>query len=629
MLRSLVFVSLLVPTASISLRGVGINERGNAVYRGDGGIFRCVDGVGVVDIARFNDDYCDCADGSDEPGTSACADGIFHCVNWAHREQQLHSSFVEDGVCDCCDGSDEKPGECDNTCKEVGEKARAAQLHEAEMHAQGASKRKDYAAQAVVAKGERQKRTAELRVQLEKEEEWVATLARMKASPWKAEARDYTQQARDDTGGVEQDDEARPRGSEEQRATQDGNQIRVYCANLLETKLLVARVDDTGVAELIGEVEPTKTYIAQAREGETLRFTTLHEVEGPSSMDHKVNGEGELQHIKIDAAAMKAYAVQQAETSDLNANERHALPAANANERHALPAANANERHALPAANLDETSGEQGADDEQGDDDDGSEVAEDGDSGVGAGAKGSDGAETAQEKADQEEARRLPPANDMVPDEPGTHEEEPKEKLPLRGWSFAKTCFWHPRWCIESLSGMDPDDPDGVDLARTKQLDADHREAQQKASRIRKEVTDLEEEDVIDFGPDGALIVLKGQCFSHTQQEYTYEFCPFDKFKQGHTSLGQWSEWAPDSNHSTMQYTQGATCHAGPQRTALVHLRCGVAEALIHVHEPERCAYEATFETPAVCDEHHSKRLRQSVRDQIAQLKKSNPHDEM
>ena len=75
-------------------------------------------------------------------------------MNWAHREQQLHSSFVEDGVCgkhlslcvsslvlklcktDCCDGSDEKPGECDNTCKEVGEKARAAQLHEAEMHAQ-------------------------------------------------------------------------------------------------------------------------------------------------------------------------------------------------------------------------------------------------------------------------------------------------------------------------------------------------------------------------------------------------------------------------------------------------------------------------------------------------------------
>ena len=35
--------------------------------------FRCDDGATTLAIARVNDDYCDCADGSDEPGTSACA----------------------------------------------------------------------------------------------------------------------------------------------------------------------------------------------------------------------------------------------------------------------------------------------------------------------------------------------------------------------------------------------------------------------------------------------------------------------------------------------------------------------------------------------------------------------------
>jgi len=31
--------------------------------------FQCIDGLRTIPFAHVNDDYCDCLDGSDEPGT--------------------------------------------------------------------------------------------------------------------------------------------------------------------------------------------------------------------------------------------------------------------------------------------------------------------------------------------------------------------------------------------------------------------------------------------------------------------------------------------------------------------------------------------------------------------------------
>jgi len=71
--------------------------------------FRCLDRSSrtKVGLARVNDDFCDCPDGSDEPGTSACPNGRFYCRNIAFRGTFIPSSRVDDGLCDCCDGSDE------------------------------------------------------------------------------------------------------------------------------------------------------------------------------------------------------------------------------------------------------------------------------------------------------------------------------------------------------------------------------------------------------------------------------------------------------------------------------------------------------------------------------------------
>jgi protein kinase C substrate 80K-H len=89
------------------------------------GTFRCLDGSRVIPFAAVNDDYCDCEDGSDEPGasfslpplhrtqqvmtaddlapeltgTSACPRGTFYCANEGHVPGRVISSRVGDGIC--------------------------------------------------------------------------------------------------------------------------------------------------------------------------------------------------------------------------------------------------------------------------------------------------------------------------------------------------------------------------------------------------------------------------------------------------------------------------------------------------------------------------------------------------
>ncbi|KAI9300400.1 glucosidase II beta subunit-like-domain-containing protein [Cunninghamella echinulata] len=91
----------------------------------------CLDGSLTIPYNNINDDYCDCPDGSDEPGTSACPNSYFYCENKGHLPAYIKSWAVNDGVCDeaCCDGSDESNGltNCPNRCKEVSKEYQKVQ----------------------------------------------------------------------------------------------------------------------------------------------------------------------------------------------------------------------------------------------------------------------------------------------------------------------------------------------------------------------------------------------------------------------------------------------------------------------------------------------------------------------
>eukprot|EP00434_Breviolum_minutum_P001624 symbB.v1.2.001433.t1/scaffold58.1/size370606/2 len=127
-------------TGAVDVRGVAPSEQ--ARYRSDE--FRCFSAADALALPPdvVNDDFCDCADGSDEPGTNACAgqsETLFYCANVKSDAALIYTSRVNDGVCDCCDGSDEWGAEqrgqrsCANTCAQEGlalQRQRAAQISE-------------------------------------------------------------------------------------------------------------------------------------------------------------------------------------------------------------------------------------------------------------------------------------------------------------------------------------------------------------------------------------------------------------------------------------------------------------------------------------------------------------------
>lgn len=159
-------LSYVAGSGVLQLRGIPVSK--NPLYSPDRD-FECFDGSRLIPFTQVNDDYCDCWDGSDEPGTTACANGKFYCENAGHKPAYIPSSWVNDGVCDCCDTSDEyaSKADCVNNCSELGREARLEQQKAEQLVREGNKLRHELITKGKSIKAEHQSRLAKLRTDYE------------------------------------------------------------------------------------------------------------------------------------------------------------------------------------------------------------------------------------------------------------------------------------------------------------------------------------------------------------------------------------------------------------------------------------------------------------------------------
>ncbi|KAI3321387.1 glucosidase II beta subunit-like protein [Xylariaceae sp. AK1471] len=161
----------------------------------------------IIKASQVNDNTCDCPDGSDEPGTAACAllDRLspvqplpaslsgstnttnalpgFWCANEGHIGAYVPFMYVNDGVCDydlCCDGTEEygKVGgvKCENKCVEIGKEWRRIEKERKENLERANKKRRTMVKESKELRRQVEAKVSKLEVEIEGLEQKQAEL---------------------------------------------------------------------------------------------------------------------------------------------------------------------------------------------------------------------------------------------------------------------------------------------------------------------------------------------------------------------------------------------------------------------------------------------------------------------
>eukprot|EP00887_Chlorella_sp_A99_P006740 scaffold3.g6740.t1 len=624
------------------------------------GQFTCLDGKKRVPFAQVNDDYCDCFDGSDEPGTSACSNSKFYCPNRGAVPIKLNASMVDDGICgalvfemlcsfvlffgqfcsdqqatigssamdccgcvcavacdwrealaDCCDGSDERPGRCPNRCKEVGS-ALLDGLRALVAAAQaGMAKREKYFKDAAAAKKDWAKRKTKLEAQVTSQRPKVDALAaeKKKLEDQVSKLEEEKQRAEGAAKAAGAPPSAPPaeEGGEAAGAGGDAVGAGGEAAGAAEGGQAAGTAEGGQAAggavggEAGGTEEASGGEEAAAAQGEEEAAAE----EGDASSE--VEGETLTEEEMREAMAAAEEEERKAEAREKEEEERRAQEVMAQWVPGARKEGGGGEEE-RPAAEEAAPEGEdqlfRGPEEP---------VGGGGAAGAGGGADGGGGGE--------ESAAPEPGTGSPAAAVPGLLERLLGRVLPKL---FAKSGSAQAAR-VEELERKLAAVRKQLEGARSRHGDADSalRSAESEASSLG---TKLGRE----YGEGDVFAALADRCFTANVEKYVYEVCPFGSAAQkeggASTSLGNWEGFR--DSYSVMAFTSGAYCWQGPARTMTVTLKCGQSEQLRRVQEPSRCEYTAELVTPAACSEAQLAALRRDLSEKEALLEAA-LHDEL
>ncbi|KAH9788977.1 glucosidase 2 subunit beta [Citrus sinensis] len=587
----------------------GISPQDENYYKTSSNTIKCKDGSKKFAKTQLNDDYCDCPDGTDEPGTSACPNGKFYCQNAGHSPLMIFSSKVNDGICDCCDGSDEYDGKvkCPNTCWEAGKVARDKLKKKIATYQEGVLLRKKEIEQA---KQNLVKDEAELS-NLKNEEKilkgLVQQLKERKEQIEKAEEKERLQREKEEKERKEAEENERKEKSESgEKAMQEKNKAE-------ENAYSDDKPDDVRHDDKVGVLEEESFDQGKAENVDEEPATEAKQIGTSQNLGTPVNGVEQHATEEMEQSASSRSKDGSSTVPETSSDaESQMPPEAEKKEEKNLENGVSENTEELSREELgrlvasrwtgektEKQSGEGGAiaNDDQGEDvpeynhdDEEDRYATDTDD---------DSERYDTEKYDD---------NDVEDDIDEPYREEDHD--------YTSTSY---------KTDVD-DDLDMSDAARVRK---EYDESSDKLSKIQSRISSLTQKLKHEFGPEKEFYSFYGHCFESKQNKYVYKVCPYKKATQeeGHstTRLGSWDKFE-DSYH-IMLFSNGDKCWNGPDRSMKVRLRCGLKNEVTDVDEPSRCEYVALLYTPAVCSEEKL----QELQHKLDELNKKQPqhHDEL
>ncbi|KAF8035363.1 hypothetical protein BT93_C1404 [Corymbia citriodora subsp. variegata] len=598
-----VFVSIvaLVLLSDDSVRGsystslpkepfLGIPPEDVKYYSSSHGI-KCKDGSRKFTTAQLNDDFCDCPDGTDEPGTSACPNGKFYCRNAGHVPVIIFSSRVNDGICDCCDGSDEYDNKvkCLNTCREAGKAAGDELKKKIAVYQEGVAIRKQEVEEAKVALAKDKEELSKLKSEEKELKVQFELLKERKEQIEKAEEKERLRKEKEETEKREAEEKA---GKETSETAEEINHERIEKGSGGESD---TSTTESMHDERIGLVDdyPSDQDLEEDLAAEHDHLSTAVQDQGNTGDDASENAD-ELSKEELGQLVASRWTGEKTEKESGEDFARDNNHEEQSRETPKDTSDGIDDIYALETADSEKYEYDNVED-------------------------GFDEDSTVKEHYDF--SSHYEDGSDSDSDDELDFEDLAIQKF--FSWVEKMKKMW--RGILQAINIFQPP----VDISEAAQVRKEYDELSTKLSKIQSRISSLSQKLKQDFGSEKEFYSYYGRCFESKQNKYIYKVCPFKEASQqeGHstTRLGKWDKF--DDSYKVMIFSVGDKCWNGPDRSMKVKLRCGLKNEVADVDEPSRCEYEALLSTPALCKEDKLKELQDKL--DMMSRERMEGHDEL